>query len=204
MLRSENQFLAKVSFMNTGLIENTVHRCRKTKIKMGTLQNISADGRRQMMRIGIATDFGWFELKRKLIEALKVVGYELADIGTYELVAGENYPDFVVPLAKAVSDKNDQTNRVTGIEACKAANKIPGVCAALIEEPSTSCKENEDEDLFVRCLGGQVKGYALSKKKVMTFLNADCSTYIPSNQRLAKVKVLNSDYKIFEREKHLA
>jgi ribose 5-phosphate isomerase B len=190
--------------MITGLIENKVQRCRKTKNKMRTLQNISAEGRRQMMRIGIATDFGWFELKRKLIEALKAVGYELTDIGTYELVAGENYPDFVIPLAKTVLDKIDQTNHITGVEACKAANKIPGVCAALIEERSTSCKENEDEDLFVRCFGGQVKGYALSKKKVMTFLNADCSTYIPSNQRLAKVKVLNRDYKVSERERHLA
>lgn len=174
---------------------------------METLKNISADGRREMIRIGIATDFGWFELKRKLVETLKVVGYELADIGTYELVAGENYPDFVVPLAKAVSDRNailNETKPVNGIEACKEANKIPGVCAALIEEPFTPCTEVEDEDLFVRCLGGQVKGYALSKKKVMTFLNVDGSTYIPSNQRLAKVKVLNRAYKMSKRKKHFA
>jgi ribose 5-phosphate isomerase B len=193
--------------MHTGLIENTAHRCRKTNNKMETLKNISAVGRREMMRIGIATDFGWFELKRKLIEALNAVGYELADIGIYELVAGENYPDFVVPLGKSVSDKNnkaDKTNHVKGIKACKAANKIPGVCAALIVEPFTPCKEVEDEDLFVRCLGGQVKGYALSKKKVMTFLNADCSTNMLSNQRLAKVRVLNRDYKMSERKRHLA
>jgi len=64
---------------------------------METLQNVKnsfSDGKRVMMRIGISTEFGWFELKRKLVEALNTVGYELAGIGDYELVAGENYPDF--------------------------------------------------------------------------------------------------------------
>ncbi len=163
---------------------------------METLKNIKKlndHGIKVMMRIGIATDFGLFELKRKLIEALNTVGYELSDIGAYELVTGENYPDFVVPLAKAVSDGNNNQNHadwVSGIEACAEVNKISGVCASLITEPSEPCPEVEDEDLYVRCLGGQVKGYALSEKKVMTFLNADCPTSIPSNQRFAKMRVL--------------
>jgi len=177
---------------------------------METLQNIKnsfADGKRVMMRIGIATDFGWFELKRKLIEALNTVGYELAGIGDYELVAGENYPDFVVPLAKAVSDgnyKQNQADWLNGIEACAEVNKISGVCAALIAESSDPYAEVENEDLYVRCLGGQVKGYALSRKKVMTFLNADCPTSRSSNQRFAKVRVLGRDYNILERERHMA
>jgi ribose 5-phosphate isomerase B len=135
------------------------------------------------------------------------VGYELSDIGDYELVAGENYPDFVVPLAKAVSDGNDKQNYtdwVNGIEACAEVNKISGVCASLIAESSDSCPEVEDEDLYVRCLGGQVKGYALSKKKVMNFLNADCPTSIPSNQRLAKVRLLGTNKNRTERKKYLA
>lgn len=177
---------------------------------METLQNIKnsfSDGKRVLMRIGIATDFGWFELKRKLIEALKTVGYELSDIGDYELVAGENYPDFVVPLAKAVSDGNNKQNHAdwdSGIEACAEMNKIPGVCASLIAEPSDPDTEVEDEDLYVRCLGGQVKGYALSRKKVMTFLSADYPNSIPANQRLAKVKLLGRDYNLAEKKMHLA
>jgi len=171
------------------------------------IKNSGADGKRVMMRIGIATDFGWFELKMKLIAALNAVGYDLADIGPYELVTGENYPDFVVPLAKAVSDANDKQNRkfcINGIEACSAVNKVPGVCAALITEPFCPCSDVEDEDLYVRCLGGQIKGYALSRKKVMTFLNADCPTRIPSNQRFAKVRVLESDYNMSEGKRHMA
>lgn len=177
---------------------------------METLNNInslSADGTRLMMRIGIATDFGWFELKRKLIEALYVLGYELDDIGDYELIAGENYPDFVVPLTKAVADGNNKLNQllwVNGIITCAEVNKIPGVCAAVITKPSAPCTEVEEEDLYVRCLGGQVKGYALSKKKVMTFLNADCPTSIPSNQRLAKVRVLERNNNLSEKKRQMA
>ena len=175
---------------------------------METQQNIKnsfSDGKRVMMRIGIATDFGWFELKRKLIEALSTVGYEVSDIGAYELVAGEIYPDFVVPLAKAVSDgnyKQNQADWVSGIEACAEVNKISGVCASLIAESSDPFPEVED--LYVRCLGGQVKGYALSRKKVMTFLNADCYTSIPSNQCLAKVRVVGSNKNRTERKKYMA
>jgi len=177
---------------------------------MKSVKNIkkeSAIGIREMMRIGIATDFGCFELKRKLISALQAVGYELADIGDYELVAGDNYPDFIVPLPKPVSDGNDKQNRKTwenGIEACAVINKVPGVCAAIIAEPYTPAGEVKDEDLYVRCLGGQIKGYALSRKKVMTFLNADFSSVIPSNQYFAKVRVLGRDYKMAERKIYFA
>lgn len=177
---------------------------------MKTLKNLKSvctDGNRVMMRIGISTDFSWFELKRKLIEALTIVGYELTDIGDYELVSGENYPDFVVPLTKPKSGENELQNLViwkNNVEACKAANKIPGVCAVLITEPFAPEKETVDEDLYVRCIGGQVKGYALYSKKVMTFLNADSLTNVPSNQRLAKMRMLGIDKKIPENKKYLA
>lgn len=176
---------------------------------METLQNIKnsfADGKRVMMRIGIATDFGWFELKQKLIEALSTVGFEVSDIGAYELVASEIYPDFVVPLAKAISDgtiKQSHADWINGIEACAAVNKISGVCASLIAESSRPHPELEDAHLYVSSLGGQVKGYALKRKKVMTFLISDSSTIIPSNQCLAKVRVLGTSKKIAERKKYM-
>jgi ribose 5-phosphate isomerase RpiB len=55
-----------------------------------------------MMRIGIAADHGGFELKVQLTAALKTAGYEMTDFGAYELVTGDDYPDFVVPLARLV------------------------------------------------------------------------------------------------------
>jgi ribose 5-phosphate isomerase B len=156
------------------------------------IKKLHTGGKRVMMRIGIATDFGWFELKLKLIAALKAVGYELPDIGYYELVAGENYPDFVVPLARVNLENTETLNQSkykNGFVACEAVNKIPGVCAALITDSNMIDQKEKDDD-YVRCLGGQIKGYALSKNKVMTFLNADNSNNLSSNQNFAKVRVL--------------
>jgi ribose 5-phosphate isomerase RpiB len=159
---------------------------------------------RELLRIGIATDFGWFELKAKLTAALNAAGCEIADIGAYELVTGECYPDFVVPLTKAPPGDMEPwlpTTSERGVEACSAINKIPGVFAVLYTERYMSKKVEEDEDLYVRCLGGQVTGYALSDKKTMNFLNPGYSSGIPSNHRLAKVKALKRENKTRTNEK---
>lgn len=144
-----------------------------------------------MMRIGISTDFGWFELKVKLNAALRTIGYELADIGVYELVTGDDYPDFVVPLIIAdMRGEGIQTAICeSAVEACAAMNKIPGVCAAIVTD-SFSTNKMVKNDMSVMCLGGQIKGYSLSGKKVMSFRTADSSASIPANQRIAKVRVL--------------
>ncbi len=56
-----------------------------------------------MMRVGIAADHGGFELKVHLTTALNAAGYEVADFGAHELVTGDDYPDFVVPMGRAVA-----------------------------------------------------------------------------------------------------
>ena len=61
------------------------------------------------MKIGIATDHGGFELKVKLIVALKAAGYEVKDFGAHELVIRDDFPDFVMPMAMAVA-KGDVSN----------------------------------------------------------------------------------------------
>ena len=54
------------------------------------------------MRIGVAADNGGFALKTQLTSALKAAGHDVVDFGAHELVVGDDYPDFVVPLARAV------------------------------------------------------------------------------------------------------
>ena len=55
------------------------------------------------MRVGIATDHGGFELKEDLKSYLRGVGHVVVDIGARELKQGDDYPDFVIPLAEAVA-----------------------------------------------------------------------------------------------------
>jgi ribose 5-phosphate isomerase B len=149
-----------------------------------------------MMRIGIAADHGGFELKAQLTEALKAAGYEVTDFGAHELVTGDDYPDFVAPLARAVA-KGEVTRGLaicgSGVGACVAANKVSGVRAALITDSFSAHQGVEDDDMNVMCLGGRVTGQALSWDLVRTFLGARFKGDERFRRRLAKVTALESE-----------
>jgi ribose 5-phosphate isomerase B len=145
------------------------------------------------MRIGVAADHGGFELKVKLTSALKAAGHEVVDFGAHALVVGDDYPDFVVPLARAVAT-GEVTRGVaicgSGVGACVVANKVPGVRAALIAESFSAHQGVEDDDMNVMCLGGQVTGEAQSWELVQTFLSAQFKGDERFRRRLAKVTAL--------------
>jgi ribose 5-phosphate isomerase B len=145
------------------------------------------------MRIGIAADHGGFELKARLAEALKTAGYEVTDFGAHELVTGDDYPDFVVPLARAVAN-GEVTRGVaicgSGVGACVVANTVAGVRAALITDSFSAHQGVEDDDTNVMCLGGLATGYALSWDLVRTFLGAQFKGDERFRRRLAKVMAL--------------
>ena len=91
------------------------------------------------MRIGIAGDHGGFELKAYLTKSLRKEGHQVVDFGALELVPDDDYPDFVVPLARAVARSEVFRGLAicdSGVGACIAANKVTGVRAALIRTPS--------------------------------------------------------------------
>lgn len=152
----------------------------------------------EMMRIGIAADHGGFELKVQLAAALKAAGYEVVDFGAHELVPGDDYPDFVVPLARALASGEVTRGLAicgSGVGACVAANKVPGVRAGLITDPFSAHQGVEDDDMNIMCLGGRVTGYALSWDLVQTFLNAHFKGAERFRRRLAKVATLEKEKK---------
>jgi len=146
-----------------------------------------------MIRIGIAADHGGLEMKVKLMTGLKEAGYDVVDFGALEFVAGDDYPDFVVPMARAVA--NGEVTRGlavcgSGVGACVAANKISGVRAALITDPFSAHQGVEDDDMNVMCLGGRVIGHALAWDLVQTFLNARFKGAERFKRRLEKIAAL--------------
>jgi len=146
-----------------------------------------------MMRVGIAADHGGFELKELLAKALRDLGYEVMDFGASGLNPEDDYPDFVVPLAKAVSDgKVDRGVAIcgSGVGACVVANKVAGVRASLIHETFSAHQGVEDDDMNMICLGGLVVGHALAWELVKTFLQAKFSGAERFQRRLAKVAAL--------------
>lgn len=142
------------------------------------------------MRVGVAADHGGFDLKGQLVERLKASGYEVVDFGAHELVSDDDYPDFIVPMARAVArGEVDRGLAVcgSGVGACVAANKVLGVRAALITDAFSAHQGVEDDDMNVICLGGRVTGFALAWDLVQTFLNARFKNAERFRRRLNKV-----------------
>ena len=166
---------------------------------METENNIekeSVGSRRELMNIGIAADHGGFELKEQLLAALTFAGYVVKDFGASELVEGDDYPDFVVPLAREVSEgKIDRGLAIcgSGVGACVAANKVHGVRAALITDSFSAHQGVEDDDMNVMCLGGRITGSALAWELVQAFLNADFKAEERFIRRLDKVALLEKN-----------
>jgi ribose 5-phosphate isomerase B len=148
-----------------------------------------------MLRVGIASDHGGFTLKGELTAALRAGGYENEDYGAYALVPGDDYPDFIIPLARAVAaGRIDRGVALcgSGVGASVAANKIPGVRAGLIHDVFSAHQGVEDDDMNVLCLGGKVIGSALAAELVETFLRAHFSGADRHRRRLAKVQALET------------
>jgi ribose 5-phosphate isomerase B len=148
------------------------------------------------MRLGIAADHGGFDLKKHLVSALEVEGYQVVDFGAQELDPDDDYPDLVVPLARAVA-RGELARGIavcgSGVGACVAANKISGVRAALITDAFSAHQGVEDDDMNVLCLGGRVTGYALGLDLVRTFLGARYREADRFRRRLAKVRRLEEE-----------
>ena len=148
------------------------------------------------MRIGIATDHGGFDLKEELVKQLREAGHEVVDFGAHRLNQGDDYPDYVVPLAEAVAaQKVDRGVAIcgSGVGASVCANKIPGVRAALIHDHFSARQGVEDDHMNILCMGGRTVGAAVALDLVQTFLAAEFSQAQRHLRRLSKVASLEAD-----------
>jgi ribose 5-phosphate isomerase B len=140
--------------------------------------------------IGIASDHGGFELKGYLAAKLREAGHPVTDFGDMERRTDDDFPDYVVPMARAVA--SGQLSRGiaicgSGVGAAIAANKVPGARACLINETFSARQGVEDDDMNVICLGGLVVGNALAWEIVQTFLAATFTGAARFQRRLRKV-----------------
>ena len=145
------------------------------------------------MRVGIGSDHGGFLLKQEITEHLRSAGYDVVDFGAYQLAVGDDYPDYVIPLARAVaSGEVDRGIALcgSGVGASIAANKVAGVRAGLIHDVFSAHQGVEDDDMNVFSLGGQVIGPALARELIEIFLKARFSGAERHQRRIDKVKAL--------------
>ena len=145
------------------------------------------------MRVGIAADHGGFALKQTLAESLQSSGYEIVDFGAYQFDAADDYPDFVIPLARAIAGGHVDRGVAqcgSGVGASVAANKVAGVRAGLIHDIFSAHQGVEDDNMNILCLGGKVIGPSLAIEPVNAFLAARFSGLPRHRRRLSKVAAL--------------
>ena len=145
------------------------------------------------MQIGIAADHGGFGLKEQLTERLRDAGHAVEDFGAHQLNTQDDYPDYIVPLARSVaSGMNDRGIAVcgSGVGASVAANKINGIRCGLCHDHFSSRQGVEDDHMNIVCLGGRVIGIELAWDVVTAFLSAEFSGAERHRRRLEKVAAL--------------
>jgi ribose 5-phosphate isomerase B len=152
------------------------------------------------MRIGLAADHEGYELKEKILASLRLTDSKISDFGDLTLKPDDDYPDFVMPLAKAIS--NGELDRGiafcgSGIGACIVSNKVRNVRAGLIHDVFSARQGVEDDDMNIICIGARLVNFSLALELVQCFLEAQFSGKPRHKRRLAKIKQLE------EMERHI-
>ncbi|WP_347158594.1 RpiB/LacA/LacB family sugar-phosphate isomerase [Pontibacter chitinilyticus] len=145
------------------------------------------------MKIGIAADHGGFSLKEAMHPFLTELGHEVVDFGANHLDDQDDYPDYIAPLAKAVAGQQVDRGIAfcgSGVGASIAANKVPGVRAALIHDHFSAHQGVEDDDMNLLCLGGRVIGIRTAEELIKAFLESTFSGAERHLRRLKKVEDL--------------
>jgi len=145
--------------------------------------------------VGVAADHAGFALKTELAKALRDAGHEVVDFGAGHLEPSDDYPDVVIPLARAVARGEVQRGLAvcgSGVGASIVANRVRGVRAALIHDVYSAHQGVEDDDMNLICLGGRGVGDALAWELVRVFLEARFRGEERHRRRLAELEKLEA------------
>jgi RpiB/LacA/LacB family sugar-phosphate isomerase len=125
-------------------------------------------------RVAIGADHGGFELKESLKHHLEKRGLSVADFGT-ETKDSTDYPDYARAVAQSVAQRRAEFGVLictTGVGMSIAANKVPGVRAALITDENTATMARRHNDANVLCLSGKSTALEEAAKILDAFLAA--------------------------------
>jgi RpiB/LacA/LacB family sugar-phosphate isomerase len=149
------------------------------------------------MHIAVGADHAGFILKQEIAEVLRQMGHEVLDVGT-DSTAPVDYPDSAEAVGRAVMDGRAERGVLvcgSGVGASVAANKLPGIRAAVCHDVYSAHQGVEHDDMNVLVLGGRIIGPALALDLVRTFVAARFTGEDRHARRLAKVKALETRYR---------
>ena len=146
------------------------------------------------MRVAVAADHAGVGLKQHLAEWLQGQGHEVLDFGTHS-TEPVDYPDYAEAVGQAVLDGRAERGIIvcgSGVGACIAANKLPGIRAGLCHDTYSAAQGVLHDDVNVLVLGARVIGPALAEALVTSFLAARFTNAERHVRRLNKIKALEA------------
>ena len=143
------------------------------------------------MNIYIGADHAGFKLKEELKEFLRDLGYDVEDTGAYKFDENDDYPDFIILVAKAVAKNPEHNNGIviggSGQGEAMAANRIKGVRAALIYDKYSAKMSREHNNANIISLGARVLSARKAKKLVKLWLDTPFSNGERHIRRIKKI-----------------
>lgn len=149
------------------------------------------------MKIVVGSDHAGFELKQQIADALRRENHEVIDVGT-QTTASVDYPDFAEAVGVAVRDGRAERGVLicgSGVGASVAANKLPGIRAAICHDTYSAHQGVEHDDMNVLVLGGRIVGPALAHELVRAYIAARYTGEARHARRLAKITALETRYR---------
>ena len=126
------------------------------------------------MRLVVGGDHAGFRLKGPVIEALRQRGHDVLDVGSFS-AEPVDFPDVAKRLTRAILDGTSERGIMvcgTGVGAAIAANKVPGIRAAVCHDLYSAHQCVEHDDVNVLCLGAQIVGELMALELIDTYLGA--------------------------------
>src|SRR5215207_2681243 len=148
------------------------------------------------MRLALSSDHAGYELKRDLAAILGQAGHAVLDLGTHS-TAPVDYPDSAEAVALALQKGEADRGIIvcgSGAGVSIAANKYPGIRAAVCHDTYTAHQAVEHDDLNVLCLGARVIGIAVATEIATAFVNASFSGEARHQRRLNKILAIEARY----------
>jgi ribose 5-phosphate isomerase B len=129
------------------------------------------------MKIAIGADWVGYQHKKALNEYLQKLGHEVLDVGGHSIEMND-YPDYAEMVGRAVAEKQVDFGILicgTGIGMSIAANKIPGVRAALCHDGFTTARSRGHNNANILVMGAQVVSVPHAEELISIWLNTDYS-----------------------------
>lgn len=146
------------------------------------------------MKIVIGSDHAGFPLKNAMGDVIRSLGHEVLDVGAFNENPSD-YPDFAEAVGRAILDGKAERGVLvcgSGVGASVAANKIPGIRAAVCHDTYSAHQGVEHDDMNVIVFGSRIIGTKLAEDLVRAYLDARFTHEARHERRLDKVKAIEA------------